>query len=92
MGEWIEEVELACDPCGVKSFKCVVPFQLTKRTFSVYQQLTKEAKFYSVPIKDALCTVFFSGRGGVADCFLAYKQFEAYNLCPDETRLLFGRF
>lgn len=78
MVEWIEKVELGCDLCRVKRLEHVIPLQLIRGSFSVYQQLTKEEKFNATEIKDASCTAFATGY------FMAYKQFEVQNLHPDE--------
>ena len=54
MSEWLEQVELVCEMCGVDNVECVLPLRLRGRALSVYRWLTHDQREDLQQVKQAL--------------------------------------
>ena len=77
--EWVEKAELVCWLSVVKNIECMVPMRLSGGAYAVYQQLSEEKRADFACIKDVLYTAF------ALSPVMAYKQFAARRLRPEET-------
>ena len=79
VSEWLEQVELLCEMCGVDNVECVLLLRLRGGARSVYQQLTCDQREDLHQVKQALLLAF------VPDSFAAFDTFVSYHLRPGET-------
>ena len=77
--EWLEQVELVCEMCGVGNVECVLPLRLRGRALSVYRRLTCDQREDLQQVKQALLVAF------APDPFVAFDTFVSRRLCPRET-------
>ena len=79
VSEWLEQVELVCEMCGVDNVECVLPLGLRCGALSVYRQLTHDQREDLQQVKRALLVAF------APDPFVAFDTFVSHHLCPRET-------
>ena len=79
VSEWLEQVELACEMCGVDNVERVLPLRLRGRALSVYPQLTRDQREDLQQVKRALLVAF------APDPFVALDTFISRHLRPGET-------
>ena len=79
VSEWLEQVELVCEMCGVDNIERVLPLRLRGGALSVYQQLTHDQKEDLQQVKQALLMAF------APDPFVAFDTFVSRHLRPGET-------
>ena len=70
--EWLEQVELVCEMCGVDNVERVLPLRLRGGALSVYQQLTHDQREDLQQVKQALLMAFAS------DPFVAFDTFVTF--------------
>ena len=74
--EWLEQVELVCEMCGVDNVECVQPLRLRGGALSVYQWLTRDQREDLQQVKQALLVAF------ALDPFVAFDTFISHRLHP----------
>ena len=79
VSEWLEQVELVCEMCGVDNVEHVLPLRLRGAALSVYQRLTRVRRENLQQVKQALLVAF------APDPFVAFDTFVSRRLCPGET-------
>ena len=79
VSEWLEQVELVCEMCGVDNVEHVLPLRLRGRALSVYQRLTCDQREDLQQIKQALLVAF------APDPFVAFDTFVSRRLRHGET-------
>ena len=79
VSEWLKQVELVCEICGVDNVECVLPLRLWGGALSIYRRLTHEQREDLQQVKQALLVAF------VPDPFFAFDTFVSRRLCPGET-------
>ena len=79
VSEWLEQVELVCEMCGVDNVEHVLPLRLRGRVLSVYQRLTCDQRKDLQKVKQALLMAF------APDPFVAFDTFVSRHLQPEET-------
>ena len=67
--EWLEQVELVCEMCGVDNVECVLPLRLRGRVLSVYRWLIHDQREDLQQVKQALPVAF------ATDLFVAFDTF-----------------
>ena len=79
VSEWLEQVELVCEMCGVDNVECVLPLRLRSRALSVYRRLTRDQREDLQQVKQALLVAL------APDPFVEFDTFVSLRLCPGET-------
>ena len=79
VSEWLEQVELVCEMCGVDNVQRVLPLRLRGGALSVYRRLTRDQREDLQQVKHALFVAF------APDTFVAFDTFVSRRLCPRET-------
>ena len=79
VSEWLEQVELVCEMCGVDNVERVLPLRLRGRALSVYRRLTHDQREDLQQVKQALLVAF------APDPFVAFDTFVSRRLHPGET-------
>ena len=74
VSEWLEQVELVCEMCGVDNVERVLPLRL-----SVYRRLTRDQREDLQQVKQALLVAF------APELFLAFDTFVSRRLRLGET-------
>ena len=74
--EWLEQVELVCEMCGVDNVECVLPLRLRGGALSVYRWLTHDQKEDLQQVKQALLVAF------APDLFVTFDIFVLHHLRP----------
>ena len=77
VSEWLEQVELVCEMCGVDNVECVLPLRL--RGGAIYRRLTHDQREDLQQVKQALLVAF------APDPFVAFDTFVSHRLRPGET-------
>ena len=77
--EWLEQVELVCEMCGVDNVECFLPLRLRGRALSVYRRLTHDQREDLQQVKQALLVAF------ALDPFVAFDTFVSRCWRPRET-------
>ena len=78
VSEWLKEVELVCEMCGVDNVERVLPLRLRGGALSVYRRLTLNQKEDLQQVKQALLVAF------ALDLFVAFDTFVSHRLRPGE--------
>ena len=79
VSEWLEQVELVCEMCGVDNVERVLPLRLRGEAQSVYRRLTRDQREDLRQVKQALLVAF------APDPFVASDTFVSRRLHPGET-------
>ena len=79
VSEWLEQVELVCEICGVDNIERVLALRLRGGALSVYQQLTCDQREDLQQVKKALLVAF------APDPFVVFDIFTSRRLRPGET-------
>ena len=79
VSEWLEQVELVCEMCGVDNVERVLPLRLRGGALSVYRQLTRDQREDLQQVKQALLVAF------APDPFVACDTFVSRRVHPGET-------
>ena len=79
VSEWLEQVELVCELCGVDNVERVLPLRLRGGALSVYRRLTRDQREDLSQVKQALLAAF------APDPFVAFDKFVSRRLRPGET-------
>ena len=79
VSEWLEQVELVYEMCGVDNVECVLSLRLRGGALSVYWRLTRDQREDLQQVKQALLVAF------VLDPFVAFDTFVSRCLHPGET-------
>ena len=79
MAEWLEQVELMCEMCGVDNVERVLLLRLKGGTLSVYRRLTRDQREGLQQVKQALHVAF------APDPFVAFDTFVSRRLRSGET-------
>ena len=79
MSEWLEQVELVCEMCGVDNVERILPLRLRGGALSVYRWLTHDQREDLQPVKQALLVAF------APDPFVPFDTFVSRRLRPEET-------
>ena len=79
VSEWLEQVELVCEMCGVDNVERVLPLRLRGGALSVYRRLTRDQREDLQQVKQALLVAFVPGP------FIAFDTFISRRLRPGET-------
>ena len=79
VSEWLEQVKLVCEMCGVDNIERVLPLRLRGGALSVYRWLTHDQSEDLQQVKQALLVAF------VPDPFVAFDTFVSCRLRPRET-------
>ena len=69
VSEWLEQVELVCEMCGVDNVERVLPLRLRGRALLVYRRLTCDQGEDLQQVKQALLVAF------APDPFVAFNTF-----------------
>ena len=77
--EWLEDLELTCELCEISKIERVLPLRLKGVARETYLQLSKEQRDDVEEIKRALIKAYGT------DSFMAFEQFTAHRLRPEET-------
>ena len=79
VSEWLEQVELVCEMCGVNNVERVLPLRLRGRALSGYRRLTRDQREDLQQVKQALLVAF------APDPFVPFHTFVSRHLRPGET-------
>ena len=79
VSEWLEQVELVCEICGVYNVESILPLRLRGGALSVYRRLTRDQREDLQQLKQAHLVAF------APDPFVAFDTFVSCCLCPGET-------
>ena len=79
VSEWLEQVELVCEMCGVDNVERVLPLRLRGGDLSVYRRLIRDQMEDLQQVKQALLGAF------APDPFVAFDTFTSRRLGPRET-------
>ena len=79
VSEWLEQVELVCEMCGVDNVERVLPPRLIGGALSVYRRLTRDQREDLQQVKQALLVAF------APDPFIAFDTFVSRRLRPEKT-------
>ena len=79
VSEWLEQVEMVCEMCGVDNVERVLPLRLRGGALSVYRRLTCDQREGLQQVKQALLVAF------APDPFVAFDTFVLRCLHPRET-------
>ena len=79
VSEWLEQVELVCEMCGVDNVKRGLPLRLRGGALSVYRRLTREWREHLQQVKQALLIAF------APNPFVSFDTFVLHRLRPRET-------
>ena len=79
VSEWLEQVELVCEMCGVDHVERVLSHRLRGGALSVYRRLTCDQRDDLQQVKQALLVAFAQDR------FVAFDTFVSRRLRPGET-------
>ena len=77
--EWLEQVELVCEMCGVDNVERVLSLRLRDGALSVYRQLTHDQREDLQQVKQALFVAL------APDPFVAFDTFVSRRLHPGKT-------
>ena len=71
VSEWLEQVELVCEMCGVDNVERILPLRLRSGALSVYRRLTRDQRDDLQQVKQALLLAFapFAPRGNCGRIF-----------------------
>ena len=76
VSEWLEQVELVCEMCGIDNVEHVLPLRLRGGALSVYRRLTRDQREDLQQVKQALLVAF------APDLFVAFDTFVSRRLRP----------
>ena len=79
VSEWLEQVELVCEMCGVANVKRILPLRPRCGALSVYRRLTHDQREDLQQVKQDLLVAF------APDPFVAFDTFVSCRLRPRET-------
>ena len=79
VSEWLEQLELVCEMCGVDNVERVLPLRLRGGALSVYRRLTHDQREDLQQVKQAFLVAF------ALDPFAALDTFVSRHLHPVET-------
>ena len=79
VSEWLEQVELVCEMCGVDDVEHILPLKLRGGALTVYRRLTLDQREDLQQVKQAFLVAF------APDPFVAFDTFVSRRLHPGET-------